>query len=184
MKKLEVYLGKSGSGKSLSMLMDALKEYKEGKKIAYILTEEYGKTFIEKYERMCSNLNIEEPEDGNFLITGLWEAININFFLKSKKYDLIYIDGMRDNLYSFEEMNKFCELALEHDKTIYISKTTRDTFGEENFNLMKEFNDLVENKLFNLSYVVEKHDHVIQQYHKYNNYNEIREIDLKQIFKN
>lgn len=116
-KKIQAYVGKVGSGKTLQIIIDALKNYERNDKVVY-LTSELSINFINKRViRICNNLVIDIPKINEFIIDR-FDLNTLRSYVEDSKYRHIYIDMM--HLHSLNEFDIIDILNLTLDKEINI----------------------------------------------------------------
>lgn len=116
-KKIQAYVGKIGNGKTVQILIDALKNYDRNDKVVY-LTSELSINFINKRViRICNNLGISIPKINDFIIDR-FDLDILRAYVEDSKYRHIYIDMM--HLHRLNEYDIIDILNLTHNKEINI----------------------------------------------------------------
>ena len=117
MRKIKVFSGIPGSGKSISMLLHALSS-KE--KRAFILTEVNALFLFKRIRNICNNMQIDIPIITEFSVFEKSEYDDVALLIQSG-YKEIYIDTMYYKKYSTEEIKNLLYLCDVHNCTIYAS---------------------------------------------------------------
>ncbi len=117
MRKIKVFGGIPGSGKSASMLLHALSS---NDKRAFVLTEVNALFLFKRIRNICNNMQINIPIITEFFVFEKSEYDDVALLIQSG-YKEIYIDTMFYKKYSTEEIKSLLYLCDVHDCTIYAS---------------------------------------------------------------